>query len=189
MARSGMARNVQRRGDVAKRRRIRWKPVGACPAIPTTRTAATSKRRSTAWSSDALPSERQSAAGAEVRVQTQVVPAAERARADAVLLRQAGRAVWRLQRRADGFRHLRSRRAGKKTRCCNRKRATRTSGCSRKAGSTRCASAIRRSASTRSGISSAITTTQCRAAHRSPASERDARAPPGRLQRALVGAW
>src|SRR5688572_22598871 len=135
-----------------------------------------------------VPAQRQSAARAEVRIQAQVVSAADRACAGAVLVRQAGRAVRRLQRRADGLRHLRSEGLAQ--------------GCAAAAGIARCVPAAARARMGRRpaqmppgrahlyvlGFLPQSLAAQCRAAHRPHAAQRDARAASGRLQRALVGA-
>ena len=48
MARSGLGKKAGTASQSWRGALSRWKPAGACPEIPTIRTAATSKRRSTA---------------------------------------------------------------------------------------------------------------------------------------------
>ena len=128
-----------------------------CPAIRTTRTAATS-RRAVNGVRRRLPlsAERQSAAGAEVRLQARLVRATHRA--------CAGSLSWRSEpvvlagdynvvpTDADIYNpkswHERRVAAAREPRCVS-------SACSRRAGPTRSARSIPTSASTRSGISSA----------------------------------
>ena len=116
----------------------------ACPAIPTTRTAATSRPIVDGITDRLpLPAQRQSRARAEVRLQAALVRAAARPRARAHPASGAPVVLGgRLQRHADRARRLQAGALGRRRLFRPEVRRELTAGCSPRAGPMRCARCI-----------------------------------------------